>query len=74
VRVIDDQIVRLLNEAVNATDEGQRRVASALLRLVRSDRSDRAALEALAADLGKSWGPELRRYYWELCRKLKLCE
>ena len=25
-------------------------------------------------DGGETWGPEIRRYYWELCRRMGLCE
>jgi hypothetical protein len=74
MRIFDDEIVHLLNEAVKSPDDGQKRVASALLKLLRSGHSDLAALNELAADLGHNWGPELRRYYWELCRKLGLCD
>jgi hypothetical protein len=74
MRVSDDLIGRLLDVAVKATDEGQKRAASALVKLLRSGRSDMAALEALAADLVKTWGPGIKDYYWELCRRLGLCE
>lgn len=74
MRVSDDLIGRLLDVAVKATDEGQKRAASALVKLLRSGRSDMAALEELAADLAKRWGPEIKQYYWDLCRKLGLCD
>lgn len=72
--ISDDLIGRLLDVAVKATDEGQKRAASALVKLLRSGRSDMAALDDLAADLVKTWGPEITHYYWDLCRKLGLCE
>jgi hypothetical protein len=74
MRVSDDLIGRLLDVAMKATDEGHKRAASALVKLLRSGRSDMAALEELAADLVKTWGLEIKDYYWELCRKLGLCE
>jgi hypothetical protein len=74
MHIFDEHIVRLLDEAVKASTNGQKRAASALVRLLRSGRSDMEALEELAADLNRTWGPEIRRYYWELCRKLGLCE
>jgi hypothetical protein len=74
MRMFDQAILQLLDEMMRVPDEGRRGVASALLKHLRSGRSDLAALHELANDLGRRWEPEHRRYYWELCRRLGLCD
>lgn len=74
MRIFDDRIVRLLDEAMKAPGEGHRLAASALVRLLRSGRTEAAALDALAAELAKRWGPEVKAYFHELCRKAGLCD
>jgi len=74
MRIFDDRIVRLLDEAIKAPGEGHRLAASALIKLLRSGEAAPAALDELAADLAKRWGPEVKAYFHGLCRKAGLCE
>lgn len=74
MRIVDDKIARLLDEAIKAPGEGQRLAASSLVRLLRSGAADAAAIEALASDLAKRWGPEVKAYLHDLCRKTGLCD
>lgn len=72
--IIDQAIVTLLDEAVKLSDDGQKWAIQSLLRLLRSGKADAVEIERLAGELMASWGPEVRRYYLDLCRKLGLCD
>lgn len=74
MRIFDDRIVRLLDEAMKAPGEGHRLAASMLVKLLRSGEVAPAALDDVAADLAKRWGPEVRAYFQDLCRKAGLCD
>lgn len=73
MRILDDKIAHLLGEAVKATNEGQKMAAAGLVRLLRSGPVDQAVLDEMAADIAKTWGPEVKGYFRELCRKSGLC-
>jgi hypothetical protein len=74
VHIFDQQIISLLNEAMRATGDGQKRAASELVRLLRSGPVEPETLDRLAADLARTWGPEVKGYLRDLCRKSGLCE
>ncbi|HEX2257646.1 MAG TPA: hypothetical protein VHG92_13295 [Afifellaceae bacterium] len=74
MHIFDQQIISLLNEAVKATDEGQKRAASELVRLLRSGPIEPNTIDDLAADLARTWGPEVKGYFRELCRKVGVCD
>jgi hypothetical protein len=72
VSIFDDRVILLLDEALKATDEGRRQAANAFLKLIRSGKADAAAINALADELSKRWGPDTKRYISDLRRQLEL--
>ncbi|MGQ7794623.1 hypothetical protein ACUN0C_19650 [Faunimonas sp. B44] len=71
---IDAKAALLLEEVLRAREGGKRWIASTLLRLVRSGSASDWELDDLAREIASDWGAELTQYYWDLCRRVGLCD